>query len=227
MPHKVVVLRTEELRPIEAAAQILSWIVYPTEKDSREQWSDAIVFLALREATRHDPRWRTEEVPIRAGILSRDVSAMERENKRASFILRDRIIAGNMALPLIARAAGVQVKLNSGGTDLPSLNKISGQVGEAIAEAKGELNGGDDSNIKNRVWNPGKPVLHFCAAMATLIIIHNFTSVNDFISNLLEDSDAIRELIEIANAYRPIIAAWRKPGPTVDETTQIELQLVS
>jgi hypothetical protein len=46
MAGEVVILRIADLMPIEAAAQILAWIVYPTDQSARERWADAIVSLA-------------------------------------------------------------------------------------------------------------------------------------------------------------------------------------
>jgi hypothetical protein len=45
--------------------------------------------------------------------------------------------------------------------------------------------------------------------------------------SLLEDPRAIGELVDTAEKFRPVIAAWRKPRPTVDEAQQIEIRLVS
>jgi hypothetical protein len=110
MSGKVVVLRTDELIPIEAAAQILAWIVYPTKKVTRERLADAIVLLAPREAARHDPQWRNEKVSIKAGALLIDAGSAEGIVKKAWPTLRTRILAGNMALPLIVKAlAGPRV----------------------------------------------------------------------------------------------------------------------
>ena len=220
---RVVELRTDKLRPIEAAAQILSWIVYPTDEGRRERWANAVVLLALRKAAQRDPRWQTEEVPIRVGVLLQDPSVAERQNKHASLILRDRILAGNMAVPLIAKAARITVKFAPDGSDLSSLNQIAAKLAELI----GGKGGGDVGNVKTRIWRESKPVLHLCAALAAILLRYWRDRWDKNLWGLLEDPDVICELVETAEMCRPVIAGWRKPGPTVDPAQQIEIRLVS
>jgi hypothetical protein len=211
--------------PIEAAAQIFAWITYPTntKKRHRERLADAIVLLAPREAARRDPRWRSEVVPIKAGVLSLDAGAAESVVKDAWPDLRKRILAGNMALPLIADAAGFQVKLAPGGDNVRSLNQLAGITAQLI----GGPDGGDAGNVKGRAWGPSKPVLHLCAALVGVMLRYWDTRWGKNIWGLLEDPDAICELVAIAEKFRPIIGGWRKPRPTVDEAQQIEIRLVS
>jgi hypothetical protein len=223
MSGNVVTFRTAELVPIEVAAQILAWMVYPAQKRQRERLSDAIVLLAPREAARRDPRWRDERIIIRAGALLQDGESAERVVRRAWPTLRNRILAGNMALPLIAETSDIQIKLSPDGADLRSLNQIVARTAELI----GGESGGDERNVKGRIWGPSKPVLHLCAALATVVLRYWHTRWGESIWGLLEDPDAICELVETAEKFRPVIAGWRKPRPTVDPIQQIRIKLVS
>jgi hypothetical protein len=131
-------------------------------------------------------------------------------------------MAGNMALPLIFDAAGFQVELAPDGAGLSSLNQIAGITAKLI----GGERGGDGGNVKTRIWAPSKPVLHLCAALAVIMRCY-WDRWGQNLWGLLEDPDAIRELVRTAEMYRPVIAGWRKPGPTVDPAQQIEIRLVS
>jgi hypothetical protein len=222
MPSTVVTLRESQLMPIEAAAQILGWIVYPANSKQRERWANAVVLLAPREAALRDPRWKSVNVRIKAGALIQSSESAERIVKRAWPTLRRRIMAGNMALPLIAEAAGFQVKLAPDGADLLSLNQVAARVAGLI----GGEDGGDDRNVKTRIWAPSRPVLHLCAALAAIMQCY-WDRWGQNLWGLLEDPDAICELVKTAEMYRPVIARWRKTRPTVDLAQQIEVRLVS
>jgi hypothetical protein len=223
MSGNVVTFRKTELVPIEVAAQILAWMVYPAKKREREQLLDAIVLLAPREAARRDPRWRDESIIIRAGALLQDAESAERVVRKAWPTLRKRILAGNMALPLIAETADFQIKFSPDGAELRSLNQIVARTAELI----GGERGGDERNIKRRIWGTSRPVLHFCAALATVMLRYWHTRWGESMWGLLEDPDAICELVETAEKFRSIIAGWRKPRSTVNPLQQIRIELVS
>ncbi len=215
MPRETITLHRGELC-LTQTARMLAAVAYPLDAKGRERAEKAIVHVALRNA---DAALSDELITL-PGRYVIGAAAPESEFKRVERRLSDRRLAGAMALPYLPATAIPQrkVALSPDGLKL-SVNHLAEQMA-AILDGSG---GGDISNVKTRIWGRSRPVLHLCAALAFVTGQRAKEHWNGNPWQILEDVEALEQVISCATWARPLIVAAAHLKIREDEQIAVEL----
>lgn len=107
--------------------------------------------------------------PIKPIYAFRGEDDLRKDLKLVKRLLRDRMIAAQMALPLIMRAEGtLPAKLPEGLSKL-SLNELAVWAMSRVPKSEETDTEPESGNIETRVWRPSLPVIHLAAALAAVM----------------------------------------------------------
>jgi hypothetical protein len=158
MPTVTIDLRSSE--PWEAGSTLLSYLAYPRiDQDCEERalYERALQHKILRHLATTLPGWATQKVLIRPAVALMTEGEVRRATRQSDRRMRDRSVAGKMAVALIAQSVtGKPTKLPKPMTRL-SLN----QLAEFFLEFSKEV---EPTNVIKRAWTASKPVVHLAAA---------------------------------------------------------------
>ncbi len=219
MTSDPITINFETLETYEAGAILLSLLAYP-EADSDQQRWDAQVSLSsivLRAQRAADPAWaeRPQRIkPIYALQETKDASKALRKFKRC---LRDRMIAGKMAIAFLKEAAGHEIKA----TQLPSGRKLSLNLLSELVRS--ESNQTDSENVETRVWRASLPVIHLAAATQLLLSEVERMGLGPIgIGNLLTDPSTVIWVVDNAESIARDLAAYLPARVPADQLIRIQ-----
>jgi hypothetical protein len=151
----------------EAGAVLVAVLALPSgDEVSRGSLVTSLCHLILKGVFLANGEDGASNQPIKPIYAFRTESELKRDLKILQRLLRDRMIAAQMALPLLMRAEGfLPSKLPEGLSKL-TLDELAvwaiTKVPE-LAEADSPM---ESSNIETRIWRPSLPVIHIAAAVA-------------------------------------------------------------
>lgn len=192
MPTVTIDLRNSE--PWEAGSTLLSYLAYPhIDKDCEDRalYERALQHKILRHLATTRPGWASQKVLICPAVALMTDSEVRRATRQSDRRMRDRIVAGKMAVGLIAQSVtGKPTKLPK-----PMKRLSLNQLAEFFLEFSEEV---EPANVIKRAWTASKPVVHLAAALE----IYKRMAVDRGLPGTLADIQfvpgALEEVLEIA-----------------------------
>ena len=160
-------------QPFEACAALVSVLAHPeASDDARARLMASLCHLVLKGAfLGGEAAEQAKERPIKPiyAFRSDDDDDMRKDLKKIRRLLRDRMVAAQMALPLIMRAEGtLPAKLPEGLSKL-SLNELGPWAMSKVPKADEDDVKSESGNIESRIWRPSLPAIHLAAALAVVM----------------------------------------------------------
>ena len=192
-------------QPFEISALILANLARPGEAEAkaRVELYGSLLSWLIRDRCSRDPEWGNSPQLIIPVYMCRSERLIERDMRTVWRCMRDRLIAGHMAVAFLKEAeTGIAPKLPNGMKRL-SINEIATSVASDIGIM-------DAGNLETRVWRPSLPVLHLCAAWAVCVQEYKRERGLDLMINIsFMDEQFLRLLLERAELYEPLLERSR------------------
>jgi len=209
-----------EMQRHEAGSALLSYLCYPrvgTDDAARDQQYVALCHSILRYRAKHDAIWTLERQAIWPAHAFVDPDAFQKAVRQTQRRLRDRAIAGRMAIGLLTQAmAGRQPVLPKGMTRL-SLAQLAGYFLDQSGETEPE-------NLIKRAWSQSKPVIHLAAAFEIYQRMAQDRGHPGMMADVQHLPGALEEVIEIAREHEePVVS---NPAFNVKSDGLIRFELV-
>ena len=213
-----ITLDMQKLEVYEAGAVLVAVLAYPNfeEEQRRARLHGALCALALRARSESDVQWAiTPQLikPVYADFGDAEIAAgLNSFDHR----LRDRMIAGRMAMAYLKEASTGQVPKLPDGVKRLSLNQLSEMV---LADAGRS----DPENVETRIWRASLPVIHL--ASACQVMMQETARIGETINfaHLLQYRRLIEWLVDAAGQYAPLLA---KSSILLDPRRLIQIRLV-
>lgn len=221
MAEFAITIDLSRTRLFEAGAIVLALLALPkAAEEARGGMIFSLCHLALRETYNLTTPDALVEQSLKPVYVFRSEVEMRRDLRTFDRRLRDRLIAGEMALALLKRAVGELPEVLPPGLDGFTLAELSTWAERHLPESR--ILGGvhEPANTESRIWRASLPVIHFAAALAILsqawarqdsgqlhplqILLHP-----PLVKWLIEEADRLGTLVEGSGIM------GRKPVPLV------------
>jgi hypothetical protein len=141
---------------------------------------------------------------VKAKYAFRDVRTIKTDLKIIDRLVRDRMVAAEVAIAFLQKAQGCAPKLPSAVNRL-SINQLSQFLKKRAKQSNAE-------NFETRVWRPSLPVIHLAAAVATAINDRERTGEKrTSYGNLIADIELIGNVLNYTIKYEKIIKTNKLP----------------
>lgn len=195
----------EGSQPLEISALILANLARPGEADAkaRVELYRSLLSWLIRDRCSRDPEWGENPQRIIPAYMCRDERLIERDMRTVWRRVRDRLVAGHMAVAFLKEAeTGIVPKLPNGIKRL-SINELATSVASDIGMM-------DAGNVETRVWRPSLPVLHLCAAWVVCVQeCKRERGLDLMINTAFMDEQFLRLLLGRAELYEPLLERSR------------------
>jgi hypothetical protein len=223
MPREAVHLCLESLFPPEPGATFFSTIAYPdpTDAAARERFWFSLCRWAILEQCRLDPTWAVSVQAIRADVFMRYNNDWW---KNFSFGLRrfnHRLtVAQYILLPKLRASVFVDpIQVEGFAPTVENLGVL------AMDFMKSKAN--DQRNLKTRIWNPSRPVVHAAAAFALMTFARrnlpeevNPLGNRDPFFACLSSPELLKLIISVSEAIRKLLPFLKGLKVREEETIQ-------
>jgi hypothetical protein len=196
----------------EQGALLVTLMAYPQKTDSdevRDALHKSLCSMVLHARFESDPDWASSPQLILPTYAFRDEWTIAHDLRPLKRRLRDRMLAGKMAISLLKEVeAGKFPELPDGITRL-TLNKLS----EMVLPESGQS---DPEKVEARAWRPSIPVIHLCAAVQILMSEYKRQALGELhIGALLHNRAVIQWVVEKAEQIEGLFAdsRYRKVDP--------------
>lgn len=211
MPNQQVVLNLNGPDVYEAGAALLTLVAYPSETDAVALGSlhKSLCAIALNERAKRDPVWANEPQLIKPTYAMRSPDEMKRDLRTIDRRLRDRLVAGKMAIAFIQEAqTGERPSTLSEEVKRLSINEMAKFLYREAGQSYPE-------NFESRIWRPSLPVIHVAAAILAVTRLKYGVSQPplEFSVALLEDREVIDAVLTKAEEYEDLIAQSKQLKP--------------
>ena len=144
----------------EAGAIILALLALPKgDETERADLVASLCHLALKARLGVDEATQAKEVPIKPAYAFRNEADVVRDLKLIERLLRDRILAARLAVPLLQKAELGRVPKLPKDVERLSLNELSKIALSDLVEKGDVSEEAEPGNIETRVWRPSFPVI--------------------------------------------------------------------
>ena len=204
--NHIRIIDFNKLEIYEAGAMLLTHLAYPEKNisdDERGKIHATLCNWALRLRYNEDPAWSQSPQLIKPCYAFFDADEIAKILKTFSRRMRDRSVAGRMAMAFIMEATeGTNIKLPKG-TKRVSLNEISTMVLEDASQS-------DPENVEMRIWRPSLPVIHICAAVQFIMQTSAKAGASIDFTDVLTSRELIEQIITIAEECESLLLASSK-----------------
>jgi hypothetical protein len=184
----------------EAGAFLLTLLAYPDESEEvRSEVHASICAYALRAKAVKDPEWAIGPQPIKSIYALRRQDDSDRCLRTFERRLRDRMVAGRMAIGFLKEAVTGQVP---GGIKRLSINEMAQLV-------LGDAGYTEPENVETRIWRPSLPVIHLASAVQLFLHLAEPEFGPIGLESLLLDGEVIELLIRTAEYHESVIEQSR------------------
>jgi hypothetical protein len=193
------------LEVYEIGARLVTLLAFPGERESEEVRSRVHASLcayALRAKYETDPEWLVSPQPIKPIYALRPQWDMDRDLKTLQLRLRDRMIAGRMAIGFLKEAVTGEVPKLPAGINRMSVN----QMARLVLDNAGFT---DPENVETRIWRPSLPVIHLATAIQLLLQLAEPYASPLGLETLLLDRGIIELVVHTAEYYRSLMMQIR------------------
>ena len=211
---RALVLDARNQTLFECGAALFALLAFPSAPDAERAEIAASLCASHLQAVFGDAGDPDELV--KAKYAFRDVRTIKMDLKIIDRLVRDRMVAAEVAIPFLQNAQGHPPKLPPGVKRL-SINQLSQFLKKRAKQSNAE-------NFKTRVWRPSLPVIHLAAAVATAIndrerVGKKRTSYG----NLIADNEFIGYVLTYTRKYENIIQNNKLP---ISARNLVSIQLV-
>lgn len=215
---KPVTISISEVGIHEAGATVLAHLAFPAEAeaDARRLYVAAACHALLRNRAEHFPSWANTFQAIKPAHAFVSPADFKRGFRTSERRLRDREIAGRMAIGLLAEAVtGQRPKLPAPMKRL-SLNELAAYHAKL---------GGDQepANLIKRAWSASRPVIHLAAAMEIYLRKAPSLGLQGHHADVMHLPAALQSVVDLATQHRALIPGIPKFGQSLDELLEIVL----
>lgn len=157
------VLDFNRLEVYEAGGLLVTLLAYPdASEEAQGHVYTSLCTYALRARSEMEPDWALQPQSIKPIYSLRTQRDCNRSLRTLERRLRDRMVAGRMAIAFLKEALCGQVPELPAGVKRLSLNQLSELV-------LGDTQFIDPDNVETRIWRPSLPVIHLCSAIQILL----------------------------------------------------------
>jgi hypothetical protein len=169
MPRETVGINLHTVPTYEAGAVFLACLAHPgrNEEQDRQRLWVALCRQTLIHMANQDGDWAWQPHPIKPGFFIIGDQTAEKTIKRGFQRLEERLVAAHYYLMPLVKQLLVEQELRVEGF-LPTVDSMA-----MLAAAQLGWSQGHSANVKSRVFNPSKPVIHAAAAIQVSLHILN------------------------------------------------------
>jgi hypothetical protein len=202
-----------KIEVFEAGAAIVSLLAYPAARqgNKRHKLHTGLCALAVRTLYPLDSASALQPQPIKPIYAFRTEHEINRDLRTLHRRLRDRMIAGRMALAFLQDSQGIKPKLPGSASRLP-INALS----ELVADDAGYT---EAENVETRIWRPSLPVIHLAAAIQVFLQL----GPGIHIGHLIADRPMIEWVISAAEEYEGLFTRSRYRGISASKLIKVRL----
>jgi hypothetical protein len=207
------------LEVYEAGAMFVTWLAYPgdSEDEIRSRVHASLCNHALRVKCAIEPDWALVPQAIKPIYALRCQRDIKRDLRTLARRLRDRMVAGRMAMAFLKEALGGEVlKLPA---DLPPRLSIN-QMAHFVLDDTGHA---DSKNVETRIWRPSLPVIHLATAVQVWLQVAESEKRPLGLEMLLLSRQLIECLVRTAQRHESIIAQSRRRRIDLDRLIKVRL----
>jgi hypothetical protein len=197
----VYLIDFNRLEVYEAGAVLVSVLAYPgdSEEETRAGVHASLCHHALRVKCEIEPNWALSPQrmkPIYALRTSREVKQDLRTLQRR---LRDRLVAGRMAIGFLKEGVAGPVTERPAGLSRVSIN----QMARLVIDDTGQT---DPENVETRIWRASLPVIHIASALQLFLWLAEPEMGRLVLETFLLNRKSIECVIRGAQYHESIIA---------------------
>ena len=196
----------------EEGARLVTLIAYPGERDAdalQGGLHQSLCSMVLRARFDSDPEWASSPQLIMPIYAFRDERLIARDLKPLKRRIRDRMVAGKMAIALLKEAQTGKLPELPKRISRMTLNQLS----EMVLPDSGQA---DPEKVEARIWRASIPVIHLCAAVQMAISeAKRIGLVNFNIGAFIQSRALIEWVVESAEEFERLFAKsrYRKVDP--------------
>jgi hypothetical protein len=184
----------------EAGALLLTLLAYPDEREEvRGEVHASLCAYALKAKGVIDADWAIRPQPMKPIYALRRPHDNDRYLRTFERRLRDRMVAGRMAIGFLKEAVTGQVPA---GIKRLSINEMAQLVLDDAGYTEPE-------NVETRIWRPSLPVIHLASALQLLVHVAEPVVGPIGLEALLIDRSVIELLVRTAEYHESVIEQSR------------------
>jgi hypothetical protein len=184
----------------EAGACVLTLLAYPNESEEmRSEVHASLCAYALKAKCVMDPDWSIAPQPLKPIYALRPQHDSDHYLRTFERRLRDRMVAGRMAIGFLKEAATGQVPA---GIKRLSINEMAQLVLDDAGYTEPE-------NVETRIWRPSLPVIHLASALQLLLHLAEPECGPIGLEALLVAREVIELLVRTAEYHESVIEQSR------------------
>jgi hypothetical protein len=196
----IQLINLSALETYEAGAFLLTLLAYPDgSEEVRGEVHASLCAYALRAKCVMDPDWAFWPQPIKPIYALRRQRDNDFHLRTFARRLRDRMVAGRMAIGFLKEAVTGQLP---GGIKRLSINEMAQLVLDDAGYTEPE-------NVETRIWRPSLPVIHLASALQLLLHLAEPEFGPIGLESLLVDRGVIDLLIRTAEYHESVIEQSR------------------
>lgn len=154
-----IVLNFKEQELFECGATLLALLAFPTADET--ELADIVASLCSEHLRAMFRQSGNPDELVKAKYAFRDVKAIRRDLKALDRLIRDRMAATLLAIPLLQDAVGHRPNLPA------TVNRLS--LNQLSEFAMAAANQSSPENFETRIWRPSLAVIHLAVGVAVAI----------------------------------------------------------
>jgi len=181
----------DRLEVYEAGALLLTMLAYPDEsEETRSQVHASLCMHALRTKCAMEPDWASPPQPMKPIYALRHQHESDRYLRTLERRVRDRMVAGRMAIAFLKEAATGEVPA--------CIKRLS--INEMAQLVLDDVQYSEPENVETRIWRPSLPVIHLASALQLLLHLAEPVTGPIGLEALLLGRNVIELLVRTAEA---------------------------
>jgi hypothetical protein len=211
------VIDFDRLDVYEAGAWLITVLAYPNADDETQGHVHASLCThALRVRSEIEPDWAIEPQATKPIYSLRSSHHCNRALRTFERRMRDRMVAGRMAIAFLKEALPGHPLILPAGMKRLSIN----QLAELVLD---DSQFTDPDNVGTRIWRPSLPVIHLCSAVQIFLSQLEPEIGPVVLEALLLDRNAIELVIRTAEYHETVLAQSRHLRIDPDKVIRIRI----
>ena len=190
----------DRLEVYEAGAFLVTLLAYPDEgEEKRSEVHASLCAHALRVKGAIEPDWAIPSQPMKPIYALRRQDENDRFFRTLERRVRDRVVAGRMAIGFLKEAETGEVP--------PGLKRLS--INELAQLVLDDVGYTEPENVETRIWRPSLPVIHLASALQFMVHVADPVTGPIGLESLLLGRHVIELLIRTAEHHEALITQSR------------------
>lgn len=199
----------DRLEVYEAGAFLVTLLAYPEEgEETRSEVHASLCAHALRVKCAIEPDWALPSQPMKP------IYALRRQDENDRFLrtlerrVRDRMVAGRMAIGFLKEALTGEVPP---GIKRVSINELARLllINELARLLLDDVGYTEPENVETRIWRPSLPVIHLASALQLMLHLADPVTGPIGLESLLLGRNVIELLVRTAEYHEALLAQSR------------------